>query len=94
MKDKDKKKYIKEVVDELEKSGHWDDQKEAEEFWKEDEAQDRKDDRINEIHSELLKMFNDIEICIDELKSLGNHSLNGGNALLNTRDWLQQLSKR
>lgn len=57
-------------------------------------TQDEKDERINHVHAELLKMFNDIEICIDELKSLGDHSLNGDNALLNTREWLQQLSKR
>ena len=53
-----------------------------------------KDERIRELHQEAGKHWPMIEAIIDELKSLGPHSLDGDNALLNVRDWLYQLSKR
>jgi hypothetical protein len=39
MKPDDKKKYTQEMVDELAENGYWDDQEEAEEYWKEDEME-------------------------------------------------------
>jgi hypothetical protein len=56
--------------------------------------QTAKDLRINELHEEALSMWSKVENIIDELKLIGPHSRDGNNALLNTRDWLEQLSKR
>ncbi len=57
-------------------------------------AQKERDTRICELHYEAQKMWPKLEQIIDELKSLGPHSLDGDNALLNTREWLEQLSRR
>ena len=57
-------------------------------------TQDEKDHRINELHAEAHRMWPKIEKLIDELKGLGPHSLDRWNALLNTREWLDGLSKR
>lgn len=56
--------------------------------------QDEIDARINKLHREAMSMWPKIEKIIDELKMLGEHSLDRDNALLNTREWLDQLSKR
>lgn len=57
-------------------------------------TQDERDQRINEIHRKAMAMWPKIEDIIDELKCLGEHSFDRNNALLNTREWLEQLSKR
>lgn len=57
-------------------------------------SQDERDQRINELHSKAMSMWPKIESLIDELKCLGPHSFDGENALLNTREWLDQLSRR
>jgi|AZIH01.1.fsa_nt_gi hypothetical protein len=61
---------------------------------KEQVTQEQTDTRIRELHNQFIKMRPQIESIIDELKSLGPHSVDGENALLNTQDWLEQLSKR
>ncbi len=48
-------------------------------------SQDQKDSRINELHAEAQMMWPKLEKLIDELKKLGPHSLDGTNALSNTR---------
>lgn len=58
------------------------------------QEQDRKDRRINDLHAEAQKMWPKLEKLIDELKRLGPHSLDRGNALANTRQWLKDLSQR
>ena len=57
-------------------------------------SQDEIDARIDKLHREAMSMWPRIEEIIDELKALGEHSLDRDNALLNTREWLDQLSKR
>lgn len=57
-------------------------------------SQDERDQRINELHRQSMAMWPEIEQIIDELKMLGPHSFDAENALLNTREWLDQLSKR
>jgi len=57
-------------------------------------SQDERDQRINELHRKAMTMWPKIENIIDELKCLGEHSLDRNNALMNTREWLDQLSKR
>lgn len=57
-------------------------------------AQEKRDSRINELHAEAQKMWPKLEQLIDELKTLGPHSINGTNALANTRQWLKDLSHR
>lgn len=57
-------------------------------------TQAERDRRINELHQKASSMWPKIESIIDELKLLGPHSLDMDNALLNTREWLEQLSKR
>lgn len=57
-------------------------------------SQDERDQRINELHRKVSAMWPKIENIIDELKCLGEHSFDRHNALLNTREWLAQLSKR
>lgn len=57
-------------------------------------TQEQKDLRIRELHSDALKLWPKIEKIIDELKSLGPHSLDSNNALLNTAEWLNQLAGR
>ena len=57
-------------------------------------SQDERDQRIRELHSKALAMWPKVEDIIDELKCLGEHSLDRNNALLNTREWLDQLSRR
>lgn len=57
-------------------------------------TQDERDQRINELHEKALAMWPKIEKIIDELGSLGSHSTDGNNAIMNTREWLEQLSKR
>ena len=59
-----------------------------------EKTQDQKDSRINELHAEAQKMWPKLEKMIDEFKRLGPHSLDGGNALSNTRQWLKDLSQR
>ncbi|GLQ00622.1 MULTISPECIES: hypothetical protein [Methylophaga] len=57
-------------------------------------ANNAKDIRITELHEQALDLFAGMERIIDELKGLGEHSLNGNNALLNVREQLSQLSER
>jgi hypothetical protein len=57
-------------------------------------TQDQRDHRINELHGQARKMWPQLEKLIDELKMLGPHSLDGINALTNTRQWLKDLSQR
>lgn len=57
-------------------------------------TKEQRDRRIDTLHSEASKMWPKIEKIIDEMKSLGPHSLNGNNALNNTRQWLKDLSQR
>lgn len=57
-------------------------------------SQHERDQRIRELHSQAREMWPKIEDIIDELKCLGEHSLDRNNALLNTRNWLDQLSRR
>lgn len=57
-------------------------------------SQDERDQRINELHRKAMSLWPKIENLIDELKLIGPHSFDGDNALLNTREWLDQLSKR
>ena len=52
------------------------------------------DVKIEMLHRSALEHFSNIEKIIDELKALGNHSLNGNNALMNVREHLSQLSER
>lgn len=56
--------------------------------------QDKVDERIRDLHLQAIEIWPRIEAIIDELKSLGPHSIDGENALINTREWLRQLSKR
>jgi len=56
--------------------------------------QTRRDDRIAELHREALPLIRQLESMIDELKSLGPHSLDRDNALENVREHLRQLSNR
>lgn len=58
------------------------------------ETQEQRDRRINELHAQALKVWPQVEKLIDELKTLGPHSLDGANALNNTRQWLKDLSRR
>jgi hypothetical protein len=46
------------------------------------------------LHAKALKHFRELEKIIDDLKAAGPCKLDGNNALLNTRDWLRQLSGR
>lgn len=57
-------------------------------------TQEERDQRICDLHRKAMAMWPEIEKIIDELKLLGPHSLDRDNALLNTRDWLDQLSRR
>lgn len=57
-------------------------------------TQAQRDKRINALHEKAGKMWPDLEKLIDELKRLGPHSLDGNNALTNTRQWLKDLSQR
>lgn len=57
-------------------------------------TQGQRDARINELHAEAQKMWPKLEKLIDELKRAGPHSLDGTNALSNTRQWLKDLSQR
>lgn len=57
-------------------------------------SQGERDQRIRQLHEKVRGMWPKIEDIIDELKCLGEHSLDRNNALLNTREWLDQLSKR
>lgn len=57
-------------------------------------SQEQRDSRINALHAEAQKMWPKLEKLIDELKQLGPHSLDGTNALSNTRQWLKDLSQR
>ncbi|WP_371436312.1 hypothetical protein [Polaromonas sp.] len=52
------------------------------------------DKRIDELHAEATKLWPKLEKLIDEMKKLGPHSLNGNNALDNTRNRLRDLSQR
>lgn len=52
------------------------------------------DRRIQLLHEKVRTFWPRIESIIDQLKALGPHSLDGDNALLNTREWLDQLSRR
>lgn len=56
--------------------------------------QSRRDDRIAKLHREANTIFGKVEAIIDELKTLGPHSLDKDNALLNVRENLRQLSNR
>lgn len=57
-------------------------------------SQSERDQRIDELHRQAMAMWPGIEQIIDELKVLGPHSFDGDNALTNTQEWLNQLSKR
>jgi hypothetical protein len=57
-------------------------------------TQEERDSRIRKLHEQAGTHWPALEKIIDELKSLGDHSLDGNNALANTRDWLKQLSQR
>ena len=59
-----------------------------------EKTQAEKDKRIQKLDDEARNMWPKIEKIIDELKGLGPHSLDGDNALMNVREWLQQLSRR
>lgn len=60
----------------------------------EEMSQNERDKRIRELHEKARAMWPKLEDIIDELKCLGEHSLDRNNALLNTREWLDQLSRR
>jgi hypothetical protein len=53
-----------------------------------------RDERIRQLHDQAGLHWQPLEKIIDELKALGDHSLDGDNALANTRDWLMQLARR
>lgn len=57
-------------------------------------AQSLRDDRIAALHRSANSIFPQLEEIIDELKTLGRHSLDGDNALMNIREHLRQLSSR
>lgn len=57
-------------------------------------SQAEKDSKIRDLHQEASAMWPKIERIIDDLKVLGPHSLDGENALMNIRNWLDQISKR
>jgi len=46
------------------------------------------------LHAKALKQFRDLEGIIDDLKAAGPCKLDGNNAILNVRDWLNQLAGR
>jgi hypothetical protein len=46
------------------------------------------------LHAKALKCFGELKEIIDQLKNLGPHELDGDNALLNVREWLESLSRR
>jgi hypothetical protein len=46
------------------------------------------------LHSKALRCFGELKDIIDQLKNLGPHELDGDNALLNVREWLESLSRR
>lgn len=56
-------------------------------------AQDN-DKRIEQLHVQAAKHWPELERIIDQLKQCGPHSLDGGNALSNVRQWLRDLSQR
>lgn len=53
-----------------------------------------KDSQIRELQQRASGLWPTMEGIIDDLKALGPHSKDGDNALANTREWLEQLSKR
>jgi hypothetical protein len=57
-------------------------------------TQSKNDKRIEQLHVKAAKHWPELEKLIDELKSCGQHSVNGNNALDNVRQWLRELSKR
>lgn len=57
-------------------------------------TREEKDSRIRGLHVQALGLWPTMEGIIDDLKALGPHSKDGDNALANTREWLDQLSKR
>lgn len=57
-------------------------------------TQDHRDNRIRQLHDQAGKHWGPLERIIDELKVLGDHSLDGNNALANIRESLKQLSQR
>jgi hypothetical protein len=57
-------------------------------------TQQQIDSRLDELHGDAHKLFSKLEKIIDEMKKLGPHSLNRDNAILNTRQWLKDLSQR
>lgn len=58
----------------------------------------RREKKKEALHQKFLKMAGQIEDIIDQLKSLGpdpwQEPGQSSNALLNTREWLEQLSRR
>ena len=46
------------------------------------------------LHSKAIRRFGELKDIIDQLKNLGPHELDGDNALLNVREWLESLSRR
>jgi hypothetical protein len=46
------------------------------------------------LHFKAIKCFGELKGIIDQLKNLGPHELDGDNALLNIREWLEALSRR
>lgn len=57
-------------------------------------TQAEKDAKIRELQQQASGLWPTVEGLIDDLKRLGPHSMDGDNALANTREWLKQLSKR
>ncbi|MDC9725512.1 MAG: hypothetical protein PSN44_06295 [Gammaproteobacteria bacterium] len=57
-------------------------------------AKNSNDVKIDDLHIDALEHINKLEKIIDELKNLGNHSLNNNNALLNVQEHLAMLSER
>lgn len=57
-------------------------------------TQQQTDRRIDTLQSEAAKLRSKLEKIIDEMKARGPHSINGDNALMNTREWLKNLSQR
>lgn len=57
-------------------------------------TQQQRNRRIDTLHSQVGELWPKLEKIIDEMKSLGPHSLNYNNALMNTRQWLKDLSQR
>lgn len=56
--------------------------------------QEQRDSRIQKLHADAVTKINALKKIIDELKTLGPHSLDRSNAILNTQEQLAGLSER